>query len=240
MRKYLLASTVLLMSCQFAVAETADDVMKKIAEQTKKHKTIQYKMKQNSKIEQMGQGSTTETVGDYKYLRKDDKVYVHADMTTKMDAGMMKTSSKSKMVVDGEFMWVHTDSMTEVNGQKMPQESVMKNKISDKLLDPASMDGMKNYNLKLLPEEKIDGKDAWVIEGTPKDATMKSQQGRMVSWFDKKTGLPIKMVGYTPAGKEMSTTTFSDVKIDEKLSPELFTFTPPAGVQVMDMTKMGG
>ncbi len=240
MRKYLLAATVVLLSCQFAIAETAEDVMKKIAERTKKHKTIQYKMKQTSKLDHMGQGSTTETVGDYKYLRKDDKTFVHADMTTKMDAGMMKTSSKSKMVVDGEFMWVHTDSVTEVNGQKMPQESVMKNKIDNKLLDPASMEGMKNYELKLLPEEKVDGKDAWVIEGTPKDATMKTQQGRVVSWYDQKTGLPIKMIGYTPDGKEMSTTTFSDVKVDEKLSSELFTFEPPAGVQVMDMTKMGG
>jgi len=240
MRKCLLTTCALLMSCQFAFAETAEDVLKKIAEQTKKHKTIQYKMKQTANLEQMGQGAKTETNGNYTYLRKDEKTYVHADMTTNMDAGMMKTTSKSKMVVDGEFMWVHTDSVTEVNGQKMPQETVMKNKIDNKLLDPASMENMKNYELKLLPEEKISGNEAWVIEGTPKDAAMKAQQGRVVSWYDKKTGLPLKMAVYTPDGKALSTTTFSDIKVDEKVSPGMFKFEPPAGVQVMDMTKQGG
>ena len=55
--------------------------------------------------------------------------------------------------------------------------------------------------------------------------------------FHKESGQMIKMIAYSPDGKPMATTTFSDIKINPKISPDRFVFKAPPGVTVQDMTK---
>ena len=239
MRKYIFSVCAVMMVSQLAYAETAEDVMKKIGEIAKKHKTMQYKMKQEGTIKQPGMEMKTITNGDFKYMRKGEMMLMRADMNTSMDSAMMKMKSDSLMVTDEKYTWMYTDSVTEAMGQKTPQKMVMKNKIDKKMTDPTSMAQYENFDMKLLPEESVDGKPAWVLEMTPKNPAQKAQSPRTVSWYEKKSGLPLKTVSYGPEGKPVSTTTFSDHKVDEKLSEDLFKFEPPAGVQVMDLTKQG-
>jgi outer membrane lipoprotein-sorting protein len=45
------------------------------------------------------------------------------------------------------------------------------------------------------------------------------------------------MVTYTPDGKPMNTMTYSDIKINDKISPDRFVFKAPPGVEVQDLSK---
>ena len=89
--------------------------------------------------------------------------------------------------------------------------------------------------LKVLPDSSSDGRAAWVIEATPKPD--QAGQGKTVIHYDKESGQMIKMVAYTPDGKPMTTMTYSDIKINDKISPDRFVFKAPPGVEVQDLSK---
>ena len=90
------------------------------------------------------------------------------------------------------------------------------------------------HELKLLPDQSIDGHAVYVIEATPKQQT--SGMGRTVSYYAKETGIPLRVTTDDPSGKVMSDMTFTDVKINPKIDVSRFVFKAPEGVQVMDMT----
>lgn len=81
--------------------------------------------------------------------------------------------------------------------------------------------------LKVLPDSSSDGRAAWVIEATPKPD--QAGQGKTVVHYDKESGQMIKMVAYSPDGKPMTTMTFSDIKVNDKISPDRFVFKAPPG-----------
>lgn len=57
------------------------------------------------------------------------------------------------------------------------------------------------WTWKLLPEQKVQGEAAWVIEGTPK--TKSEQYGRLLLWVHKAHGIPLKSEFYDHSGKEL-------------------------------------
>jgi hypothetical protein len=118
----------------------------------------------------------------------------------------------------------------------------MKNRMPDEpmmLTNQAYFDGLKKeYDLKLLPDETVDGKATWVIEAKAKQS-IPGGPATLVSYFDKSNGMNIKIVGKDPGGKTVLTATTSDIKINPPLKPERFVFKAPEGVEVMDLTKQG-
>ncbi len=52
---------------------------------------------------------------------------------------------------------------------------------------------------KLLREEKLEGKEAWVVESTPKDSGY--QYSRMISWIEKSTRIALKIELYDRKGE---------------------------------------
>jgi hypothetical protein len=97
----------------------------------------------------------------------------------------------------------------------------------------------KDRNLKLLPDEKIGGKDAYVIQSTPK----KPQDGtteKHTYYFDKQSGVLVQSVSESKSEQSKSNVTFTltEMKLNPDLKPELFEFKLPDGVQLMDMTKV--
>jgi outer membrane lipoprotein-sorting protein len=134
-------------------------------------------------------------------------------------------------------------TISDVGGQKM----AMKMKPSPEMAgaDPLNSESAfkamgKDFNLKVLPDAAVDGKDAWVIEATPKDSKNAEMMTKMVTYYDKKTGLPIKSVGYGKDGKVVNTMTISDIKTNADIPADRFVFKAPPGVEVMDMTKVAG
>jgi outer membrane lipoprotein-sorting protein len=172
--------------------------------------------------------------GTFEQTRQGDKVMMRqegtAHTTMKMAGNETKNETKSLFVSDGTTAW----SLTDTDGQKF----CTKTKI------PSETDAFetmrKDFTGKVLPDEKVDGADCYVLEYTPKAAAdagaAPGTATRYVYYYRKDCGLAVKTVLFTADGKPMMTTTLSDIKLGGKVDESHFKFEPPAGVQVMDTT----
>ena len=216
-------------------AETLEGVENRLTGATNKVTSFKANRYTATDINMSGVKSITDDKGTYEMLVKDGKPLWRVDSKTisNVDAGgqKMKTETTGLMVCDGKFIWSLTDTM----GQKM----VTKMKIAD---EHAALAGAsffasmkKNYKLKLLPDETIEGKSAFVIEATP--IKRSESDGTTTYYILKDTALTVKTVTTDASGKPITTMRLSDIKINVSIPANRFTFTPPQGVQVMDLTK---
>ncbi len=217
-------------------ADTLEAVEKKLAEQSRKMTSLSMKMKTVSDVSGEGFKSKTTMDGTYEYMMDGKKTLTRIDVATKtqMDLGgaQQNIDAKSLSISDGDVMWV----LSEQSGQKM----VSKMKADDKQVTNWREDMKEWYNLKLLPDETVDGKPCYVIEMTPKKSPTAAAEYRTVQYYQKDTCVVVKAVSYGADRKPVSTTTYSEIKINPKLDKSRFKFTPPAGVPVMDMTQNAG
>lgn len=217
-------------------AETLADVEKFIGDKWDKLKSASYDMEMSSNNEGQGYSMKMTSAGKGEVMRDGEKVKIH--METKTTNNMVaagnttKTEMLSTMVVDGEFAYTMMDN----SGQK----SVMKMK-AQSYADGAGGKGflkmLKDSNeLSLLPDETIDGQAAYVLEGKPKGAAAAAGQNSKY-YFSKDNGMVIQSVSGSADGKAKTIMKVTNIKIDPTIPAEHFSFTPPAGVQVTDMTK---
>jgi len=92
--------------------------------------------------------------------------------------------------------------------------------------------------VKVLPDEKVDGQECFVLEVTAKSELGVPPGGRQVSYFRKDIGVNVKAVSFDPDGRQLFTTTVTDVKVGVDIKPERFVFKAPEGVEVVDMSQM--
>jgi outer membrane lipoprotein-sorting protein len=216
------------------VADELEKVEKKLAEGWKKHKSMTAKFTMVTKMEQPGFAMESTSKGTQETMRKGEQLLFHTEMTTTtvQKVGDQESKSESKMTVvcDG----THTYTLSEMMGQK----TAVKSKVNPQSVgDPeATFEFLrKDYTLKLLPEETVEGRKTFVIEATPKQ-TQPMGPGKSVYFFLQDEGALVKMVASDQAGKPMTTMTYSDIKFDVKIDPQRFVFKAPEGVQVMDQT----
>ena len=211
-------------------AETVEEVSKKIAAASEKLNSFSAKTKMVIEMKQEGFSMVSTTDGTTEMLRKGSDFLLRSEnksvSETNVGGNVTKQESSVLYVTDGSFAY----SISEATGTK----SAQKMKLEKPDVDPFKV-WRNTAELKVLPDSSSDGRAAWVIEATPKPD--QSGQGKTVIHFDKESGQMIKMVTYTPDGKPMSTMTYSDIKINDKISPDRFIFKAPPGVEVQDLTK---
>lgn len=91
-----------------------------------------------------------------------------------------------------------------------------------------------DYNARLLPDGKLDGREAYVLEFTLKDGPLGALAPRMVRHFDRKTGIPLKTVEYDEAGRATMTQVFEGLKPNIEFPADHFAFKVPPGVQLIE------
>jgi outer membrane lipoprotein-sorting protein len=225
-----------------ARAASLEEVKKQIVESLGKHKSMQMtsKITQDYRSDDFTLRSTGEVKVEYK--RKGEKGFLSRIESKSSDVRKMKDQPEEKKTVsmlnicDGEYMYILT-----VDGD---QKSAMKQKMDPKV-NANPFEGTqafdlleKDHVLKLLPDETVDGKSCYVLEMTPKEKDKNPQFGRAVHHYEKKTGLALKTVMYAADGKPSLTSVTTDVKLDGDIPAERFVFKAPAGVEVVDMSKM--
>ncbi|MBW7906681.1 MAG: outer membrane lipoprotein carrier protein LolA [Phycisphaerae bacterium] len=220
-----------------AWAETLDEVeakLKKAYEEVKSY-SGNYAIVMN--VGTAGSTVHSELRGPTEWARRGGKIFMRTELKGKMTMSFGDTKNENEsamlMVCDGEFMWQLSEQM----GTK----TAMKTKPDPKVIgDVASMftELKKDHDVKVLDSAKVDGADAFVIEATAK-APNPQGVDKTVFYFRKDIGVMAKMVGKDKDGKETMTVMLSDIKANPDISPDRFKFTPPEGVQVMDMTSMG-
>jgi outer membrane lipoprotein-sorting protein len=216
-------------------ADSIEDVEKKLIEAHSKMKSYTCKTKMVQNFD-MGQGNkmSSDFNGNFEWKRDGEKQMFRTEMkgttTTSMGGTDNKTEVNVLMVSDGSFL--HT--LSEQMGQKMATKQKPDTTMTG---DPKKLfEKFRTENtVKLLPEEKVDGVSAVVLEVVPKDASA-SPVAKSVMYFAKDTGINIKMVGKDKDGKEVLTTSSTDIKMNTELANDRFVFKAPEGVQVMDMT----
>ncbi|MCH9001046.1 MAG: outer membrane lipoprotein carrier protein LolA [Planctomycetes bacterium] len=176
-------------------------------------------------------GTSTKMKGTVEFVNKPDKELFRMEMTMETDFGGQKMEGTSTTVYDGEFVYMVTDMMGQKTAIKQKPGAIAQSPAGKRMFKSL----MENNELKVLPSEKVDGKDAFVIEAVPK-GTGPQPVARMKLFLVKENGIMVKMLGYDSAGSEFMTTVYSNIKINPKIDESRFVFKAPDGVQVMDMT----
>ncbi|HNQ23835.1 MAG TPA: outer membrane lipoprotein-sorting protein [Phycisphaerae bacterium] len=230
-----------------AVADEVTDVTNKIIEAWEKHTSISGKIHSVSRTGSGPLATHSENQGTYEVLRRDGKLLYRLEMASTMRVGKpdqmphegespaeepQVIAQKTLMIIDGTNTYTLTDSNGEVSagkGRLRPERSP----------DPRTLFAsvIPKSDLKLLPEETVDGQPVWVIEVKPKPEEA-HRFARIVYYF-RHDGIQVKEVVYGGEGETARTMTVTDIKVDAEIDPKRFVFEAPPGVEVKDMTNFG-
>lgn len=216
--------------------EKVDKAIKELDQQFSKVKSYTATDESMTNVE-FGPGHTrkVEMTGTSEWLRKGEQALMHSVskcQTTTTEGGQTTpTPSTITTVNDGEFLYM----LTEENGRK----TVMKNSPqSAQVHQPKSYFEMfkSYYDIKLLPDEKVNGDDCYVFELKMKPMEGVAPSGRQLVYFQKSHGIQVKSEGFDANGKLIASSLIKDLKINADINPDLFKFKIPAGAQVIDNT----
>jgi outer membrane lipoprotein-sorting protein len=221
-----------------AAADTLDEVKEKVEKAYGTLKSYTCKCKMNSNTEGPGYSVKTAADGTLEWARKGDRSQMRTEMTTTIEQSIQGTTGKQSIknasYGDGKTLW----SVTEHDGQTTISKS-----LDSQARDQSPWETFKNAaysqpTLKLLPDEKVDGADCFVVEVTGKvmGADADTPSGRAVVHFRKDCGLAVKFVSFIN-DKMVSEMVITDLKVNPDIKPERFEYTPPAGAEVQDLTK---
>jgi len=141
-------------------------------------------------------GGQEKTVMKRTTYKKGDKVRMDSDLVS---SNPPTSDTKSVLIYDGKDAW----EITPAGKQKLPEEAKAQFQSERNWWDKLS------ERAKVLGEEKVNGKDAYVIEITP-SATDKGAQPAKI-WLDKTELVMLQAESKTPDGKTLKWT-FSGFK----------------------------
>jgi len=222
-----------------ASAASVEEVQKALEDARGKVKSYTAKTKMTQDIE-MGGGMKMQSTmeGTIEWMRKGDKVLYHNEnkgtMVQNMGGQENKMESTNTMVCDGDFMYTVSEQMGQKNAFKAPVDPSLAG-------DAKTMfEAMKkDSELKILPDEKVDGADCYVVEVKPKD-TKANPMSRTVIYLRKDNAINVKNEGFDTGGKKIFTSLTTDLKLNADIPADHFVFKAPAGVEVMDLSKEPG
>lgn len=224
-----------LAAATLAAGDTLEEVEKKLDASWAKLKSYSSKMSFRTEMDMQGSSTRQQYEGQQWWMRKGDKVMFRAEQKGKMeikygDQGMT-TESTMVSVCDGDMITTLTDSNP---GGK--QAMKMKADLAQAGAPKEMLKSLKAvHNFKVLGDEKVDGRDCYVLEATPKEA---GEMGTTRYFFDKECALALKVLQLDKSGKQIGETTITDLKLGADISPDKFVLKIPEGVEVQDMSKM--
>jgi outer membrane lipoprotein-sorting protein len=233
--RWSLAGVLALSLTGAAFAQSVDEVEKKLVDAHAKIKSYTSKTKTTQNFD-MGGGNkmSSDYSGTVEWKRVGDKSKFRTEMKGATVQSIGGTENKMDvsvlMVSDGDALYTLSEQMGQKMATKQKPDSTMTG--DPKLL----FEKVKAENdIKVLPDEKVEGMSTVVLEVTPKAADQ-SPVAKSLMYFDKETGINVKVVGKDKDGKEVFVNTVSDIKMNTDIADDRFAFTAPEGVQVMDMT----
>ena len=158
-----------------------------------------------------------------------------------MNLGALKL--EQIVIADGTTVWTYQPTMkmvTRIDLQKLTAATGME-KAAQKNSDIAQpFQGLQSESIRLLRTEEKDGKKVYVLEGTPDTSELPDfpfKPAKIQIWVGDESGLLQKMVMLDAQGNEMMSQIYENIEVNVDVPAEQFEFTPPEGVQVMDMTE---
>lgn len=131
------------------------------------------------------------------------------------------------IVLDGRDAWVYTPSTTPGQVMKIAIANLPEFfNLSRLLTDPS-----RRFEASGLRQERVNGRLTDVVSLTPKDPNLPFSEATI--WVDREDGLPRRLRFQERTGG-VRTLTFTEVRGNQRLSAQAFTFVVPAGVRVVD------
>ncbi len=218
---------MMMMLASGAQGETAQELMTRLEKKMKDlpSKSMITTSEMTMKSPYMSMEQKTKTWS----CEKDGKMLSRTESDGTQTLAGNKQSSKSLMVSDGKALWTETtaDGMTQVFKADAPQTSAFD------LTAMAAQFSSGEWTVK--PSEQINGQECAVLQG--KQGTG-DEMVTTTMWFSEKTGVMLKM---HTTGKMAGDTTVlvTDIQVGVTIADDTFSYSPPAGVQVNDMTTGG-
>jgi outer membrane lipoprotein-sorting protein len=217
-----------LASCGMGLMVQAGDSLESITKQIKERlgevKSLSAK---STTIWGMGAGAefTLKETGTFEMLRKGDKVLIRIEeqgtQTTRSTSSAyeMNENTRSTTISDGEY----TYSLQAINGRMTASRKKADSRLYD--ITQAFSSLREIYKFEILPEEKLEGTDCWVIEA-------KSPREGKRFYIAKDTGLAVRKVQF---GESFTcTTVLSNIKVNSAIPERRFVFYAPPGVEVRE------
>lgn len=229
------ASAGALRAADTPAGETVESIQKKVLALHGKIKSFSGRIDLRFDSTLQGDWVKSNTTSPVEYVFKGDKVLYRIDLKTETvrstQEGQVKTVEEQTLMSDGEFMY----QLGQQNGKKIAFKANI-----DKLQTSVPSKEFflwleRDYELTVLPDEKVDGKDCWVIRAAKKtdDEVLKL---KTVTYFRKDIPVMVKTVNYDRFDNVMQVTEVKDIKLDVDIKPERFQFKPDPDTQIHDQT----
>jgi len=238
-------STPLLIALSFAClmtvprAESVDEAVAALDVAFTELGSYSMKTSSMSDISMPGYATRSETVSDVDCEIIEDHYMMRAESTSTtvsvMEGQETKEVSKLLMVCDGERTYVQNDAGGSVTVTVAQAQKLSQVKPSALLASYRQMG-----ELTLLPDREVNGVDCRVIKVAMKAYPGMPPPGHSEFCFRKDNGLMWANRGLDAEGKEVSNTTCSDLDTSVEFEKSHFTYEPPEGAQVIDMTAPPG
>lgn len=173
-----------------------------------------------------------------KTVRIEFKEKSHFKLTDTMTeiAGVLQMSGKDKyrldsedqvLVSNGETLWRYNklDSQVLVDHAKKTEEDVMLNNFLYEIKD--------HYFGQLLEEKKVGGVKKYAIKLTPKPSEQSFFSS--IKMLVKDKTWEVEEIVYVDYNGNETTYVISQIVFNPNLNTSIFTFTPPEGIQVVDL-----
>lgn len=201
-----------------------------------------YKVDMKMEAEIMGQSMLTEAQIAFKKPNK-----MHMKTETNVMGGMTQ-----EIFTSGDIVWTYMPAMKMVmkmDMSKLEAEAPKDAGMGDNADITKPFKGFPEEKIKYLERKETDDGAVYVFEAVtgfedemPADmpADMPTSEllpEKLVFWISVDTGLPFKVVTLAKDGSVMTEQTYSNFRINIPIDDSEFEFTPPEGVQIMDMTE---
>lgn len=234
-------SAIALLSFSLANKAIAEDSIETIRNQAiaacARHESVSGKIRISADMIIAGATVNSESNGTYEHLRRGEKILFRVDTKNVILSKLQKREGRVDQdittISDGQYCF----TLTERKGRKPTATKAAPQPGQTVLADQYFFQGIILRNeLRILPDQKIEGKDTWVIEATPKIPD-ETQPAKSVYYIQKETGIRVKSTGHDATGKRIQLTALTDLKIDPKLDPRRFIMEIPDGVTIVDLTR---
>lgn len=182
------------------------------------------------------------------WMKRTDRVDAAGKPINMLRAVVLEASEPelrdSLFVSDGATFWLYnpaantvlTGALDEMHSQAPTDPLGASQALQDLIAE-----GMDALNVEVLGEEQVAGQKTWKLKLTPKAETTQQLQldgiVQATMWVDDERALPLKLdVDASDMGR--GTMEVRSIEMNTGLSDDLFTFTPPAGAEVVQATDM--
>ena len=177
--------------------------------------------------------------GDFDFLMKDSKPMYLINAAIVMEGTQGSMTQSFKTVSDGATAFQEVNMM----GQRMVMKMPMTPSSNEKMNPTEILNKIKEVGeITLEKDETVDGMPAYVFTVKPSPTTEMPPGMPKLSDIKivviKETGMPALVEVKDEAGAMLLKASTSRVVVNSPSSPDKFKYTPPAGVQVMDMSNV--